>query len=241
MITDVRWRTLLLLAVLTLAALLASLALTLLTFAPALAEPLPPAAPPDWVDECALCPRCCAVHATHLGEDDVARLGSTRTAICMCPTTERDLADGIGPAGALAGAGSPIALGSDSHAVIDPFEEARALELDERLASETRGHWPAADLLRAATADGHAALGWPEAGRLEPGAPADLVTVGLDSVRLAGAEPATSLEAAVFAASAADVREVVVSGRQVVAGGRHALVDDVPGTLSAAIAAAWSD
>lgn len=192
-------------------------------------------------DAGALCPRCCAVHATHLGEDDVARLGSTRTAICMCPTTERDLADGIGPAGALAGAGSPIALGSDSHAVIDPFEEARALELDERLASETRGHWPAADLLRAATADGHAALGWPEAGRLEPGAPADLVTVGLDSVRLAGAEPATSLEAAVFAASAADVREVVVSGRQVVAGGRHALVGDVPGTLSAAIAAAWSD
>lgn len=192
-------------------------------------------------DAGALCPRCCAVHATHLAPDDVARLGGTRTAICMCPTTERDLADGIGPARALARAGSPIALGSDSHAVIDPFEEARALELDERLASETRGHWPAADLLRAATAGGHAALGWPEAGRLEAGAPADLVTVALDSVRLAGTEPATALESAAFAATAADVREVVVAGRQVVAGGRHTLVDDVPGALGAAIAAAWPD
>ena len=98
------------------------------------------------------------------------------------------------------------ASGSDSHAVIDLFEEARAVELDERLRTERRGHFTAAELLRAAT--NHAALGWPEAGRIEPGAPADLVTVSLDSVRLAGAEPDTLLETAVFAASAADVREV---------------------------------
>ena len=70
----------------------------------------------------------------------------------MCPTTERDLADGIGPARALADAGSPLALGSDSHAVIDLFEEARAVELDERLRTERRGHFAAAELLRAATA-----------------------------------------------------------------------------------------
>jgi formiminoglutamate deiminase len=85
-------------------------------------------------------PRTTAVHATHLSGTDVALLGATGTGVCLCPTTERDLADGIGPARALADAGSPLCLGSDSHAVIDLFEEARAVELDERLASERRGH-----------------------------------------------------------------------------------------------------
>jgi formiminoglutamate deiminase len=184
----------------------------------------------------ALGPRSCAVHATHLSRADVALLGGSGTTTCMCPTTERDLADGIGPARSLAGAGSPLAVGSDSNAVVDLFEEARAVELDERLASGRRGHWRAGELLHAATAGGHAALGWPEAGRLEAGALADLATIGLDSVRLAGAEPATLLESLVFSATAADVRDVVVGGRHVVAGGRHALIEDVPGALGAAIA-----
>jgi cytosine/adenosine deaminase-related metal-dependent hydrolase len=124
-------------------------------------------------------------------------------------------------------------LGSDSHAVIDLFEEARAVELDIRLATETRGHFGAPELLRGATA--HATLGWPEAGRIEPGAIADLVTVGLDSVRLAGAERSTMLESLVFAATAADVRDVVAGGRQVVSGGRHTLIDDVSADLAANI------
>jgi len=173
-------------------------------------------------------PRTTAVHATHLTEDDVARLGATRTTVCFCPTTERDLADGVGPARALADAGSPLCLGSDSNAVVDLFEEARAVELDERLRSERRGHFSAAELLRAAT--DHASIGWPEAGRIEPGAPADLVAVSLDSVRLAGAHPDTLLESAVFAATAADVRDVIASGRQIVRDGRHTSID-VPAAL----------
>ena len=98
-----------------------------------------------------------------------------------------------------------MTLGSDSHAVIDLFEEARAVELDERLASERRGHWSAAELLRAATVAGHPSLGFPDAGQLVPGAWADLVTVRLDSVRTAGA---AGLEAVAFAATAADVHSV---------------------------------
>jgi formiminoglutamate deiminase len=180
--------------------------------------------PAELLDEHgALGAHCCMVHATHLTDADIARLGGT--AVCMCPTTERDLADGIGPARALA---SPLCLGSDSHAVIDLFEEARAVELDERLRSERRGHFSAAELLGAAT--NHASIGWPEAGRIEPGAPADLVAVSLDSVRLAGAHPDTLLESAVFAATAADVRDVIASGRQIVRDGRHTSID-VPAAL----------
>jgi formiminoglutamate deiminase len=161
----------------------------------------------------ALGPRSTAVHATHLTESDVALLGSQGTHACLCPTTERDLADGIGPARHLNESGSPLTLGSDSHAVVDLFEEMRAVEMHERLATRRRGHWSADELLTAATATGHASLGFDRAGRIEIGAPADLVTLDLRSARTAGA--GRGAETAVFAASAADVVHVV-SGGQVV-------------------------
>ncbi|MEU9165998.1 formimidoylglutamate deiminase [Streptomyces sp. NPDC048424] len=188
-------------------------------------------------DHGVLGPRTTGVHNTHLTDVDIALLGGTTTGTCMCPTTERDLADGIGPATRLQHAGSPLSLGSDSHAVIDLLEEARAMELNERLRSRTRGHWTANALLTAATADGHAALGLADAGRLEAGALADFTTIALDSVRTAGALPRLGAETAVFAASAADVRHTVVAGRHVVRDGAHTLVEDVPSALSDAIAA----
>jgi formiminoglutamate deiminase len=181
-------------------------------------------------------PRTAAVHATHLTDEDVALLGATRTTACFCPTTERDLADGIGPARSLADAGSPLCLGSDSHAVIDLFEEARAVELNERLATERRGHHRPADLLTAATEAGMTALGW-DAGHLAPGHLADLVTVDPRSVRLAGTRRADTVDHLVFAATAADVTSVVVSGRQVVRDGHHLLAGDVPAALDRAITA----
>ena len=132
----------------------------------------------------------------------------------------------------MADAGSPLSLGSDSHAVVDLFEEARALELDERLRTRRRGHFTPAELLGAATVGGHAALGWGDAGRLAVGQRADLVTVRLDGARTAGVPPV----GAFFAATAADVTSVVVDGRPVVDGGRHLTVD-VPTELRDAIAA----
>ncbi|GAA0321043.1 formimidoylglutamate deiminase [Streptomyces polychromogenes] len=188
-------------------------------------------------DHGVLGPGTTGVHNTHLTDEDIALLGGTTTGTCMCPTTERDLADGIGPAGRLQRAGSPLSLGSDSHAVIDLLEEARAMELNERLRSRTRGHWTANALLTAATADGHASLGRPDAGRLSPGALADFTTIALDTVRTAGPLPRLGAETAVFAASAADVRHTVVGGRHVVRDGAHTLVGDVAGALSEAIAA----
>ena len=94
------------------------------------------------------------------------------------------------------------------------------------------------ELARAVTMDGHACLGWPDAGEIVPGAWADLVTIGFDSPRLAGTAAATALESVIFAGSAADVRHVVISGRDVVRDGRHLLVADVPAALTAAIGAA---
>jgi formiminoglutamate deiminase len=181
-------------------------------------------------------PRASLVHATHVTPPDICLLGESRSHVCFCPTTEADLADGIGPASALAAAGAALTLGSDSHAVIDLLEEARRLELGERLASQERGHFTAADLATAATSAGHASLGWPGAGQLEPGAVADLVVVGLESPRTAGAAPESALESVIFAATAADVRDVIVGGRDVVSDGQHLLLTDVPAALRRAIA-----
>jgi len=182
-------------------------------------------------------PHTTAVHATHLSPTDIGLLGGSGTGLCMCPTTERDLADGIGPAHELGSAGSPVSLGSDSQAVIDLLEEARGVELDERLASQQRGHWSAKELLLAATSNGAGALGWPELGHLAPGQLADFITIGFDSVRTADAASSSALETAVFAATATDVHSVVVGGRVVVRRGRHVLVDDVAGCLRRSVRA----
>jgi len=188
-------------------------------------------------DAGAVSERFTAVHATHLVTGDAAQLAPAT--VCLCPTTERDLADGIGPAAALTAAGARLCLGTDSHAVIDLLEEARGVELDERLGALRRGvHAPSA-LLRTATAGGAAALGWPEAGRIEAGSPADLVTIATTSVRLAGTPPEALLAGIVFAGTAGDVTHVMVGGRTIVSEGSHVSLD-VPGELSRAIAAVWA-
>jgi formiminoglutamate deiminase len=162
----------------------------------------------------AVSPAFTAVHATHVNPNDIALLGFAN--VCLCPTTERDLADGIGPAHRMRDAGAKLCTGSDSQAFIDPFEEARAIELDERLATGVRGNHSPAQLMEAATAGGYDSLGWPGGGRLTPGAPADLVNVSLDGITLAGTPPEHAVEAAVFAAGPRDVRHVMVAGRWIV-------------------------
>jgi formiminoglutamate deiminase len=178
--------------------------------------------------------RFSAVHATHLDEADIDRLAIAGATVVMCPTTERDLGDGIGPTPAFAAWGIPMALGSDSHAVIDLFEEARALELDERLRSCERGVHAAGDLLAMATVNGHRSLGWNDAGAIAVGNRGDLVTVALESVRTAGIPPSLAVEAVVFAASAGDITDVHVDGRQIVSDRRHHSID-VAAELDASI------
>jgi formiminoglutamate deiminase len=191
-------------------------------------------------DEDVLGPRTTVVHATHVSAADLELLGGAQVFACICPTTERDLGDGLAPSRRLDAAGCTLTLGSDSHAVIDMLEEARGVEFAERLARRSRGHFTAENLLLAATCDGHSSLGWPDAGEIAPGAWADLVTMSLNSVRTAGADDSLALETAVFGASAADVRDVVISGRDVVRDGVHLLIPDVAGELSRSIRAVLS-
>ena len=138
-------------------------------------------------DRGVLGPDTTAVHATHLTGDEITALGASGTAICACPSTEADLADGVGPFRWLRDAGSPLCLGSDQHAMTDLLAEARLLESDERLITGDRGRFRPAELVEALTVAGHRALGWPDAGLIAPGQWADLVAVRTDSPRTAGA------------------------------------------------------
>ena len=180
-------------------------------------------------------PATTLVHATHLTDDDIALIGSAGAHVSFCPTTERDLGDGIGPSRRLHDAGARLTLGSDSHAVIDLFEEMRAVELDERLATQQRGHWSAAELLEAATTSGHASLGWDDAGAIAVGQRADLVV--LDPARPRTAGTGRDESTVVFAAAAEDVRRVMADGRWVVEEGHRAAIGL---ELDEAPSAAWA-
>jgi formiminoglutamate deiminase len=157
-------------------------------------------------------PDLTVVHAIHVDEHDISLLGARHVNVCACATSERDLGDRVGPLRELVDAGCLLSVGSDSNAVIDILEEARALELDQR---RTRGrrvlHQPE-ELLNAATQSGMRALGW-EAGELKAGMLADFIT--LDEPRHTTRrelDPAYLM----YGLSACDVSNVVVGGRTVV-------------------------
>jgi cytosine/adenosine deaminase-related metal-dependent hydrolase len=178
----------------------------------------------------------CAVHATHLTADDIALLGTAHATACFCPTTERDLADGIGPSRALRDAGALLAIGSDSHAVIDPFEELRAIEMHQRLVTNERGNHRVGELLVAGSAAGYRSLGW-NGGAIADGMAADFIVIDPSSIRLAGAD-LSSAASVVYGATSADVSDVFVDGVWVVQDRKHIRVD-VSDALRTSIDNVW--
>jgi formiminoglutamate deiminase len=167
----------------------------------------------------ALGPRFVGVHATHLRDGEARLLGEAGASVCVCRTTERDLGDGVPDLGAMVQAGIRLTIGTDSHFNSDPFEEARAMELDERSRVTARhAALEAPDLLGALTTNGYAALGLgQEAG--------DRVVLRDDDPALVGAslsasDPAIDDTVAFHAASRA-VRDVWVGGERIVEDGVH--------------------
>ncbi|MGF1469535.1 MAG: formimidoylglutamate deiminase [Sandaracinaceae bacterium] len=187
-------------------------------------------------------PRWSLVHATHVDADEVATVARARAVVVLCPTTEANLGDGRFPTPAYVEAGGALAVGSDSHVVVDPAEELRLLEVDQRLTRERRlvlrtdGDHIGAGLWRRAAEGGATAVGVPT-GRLAVGHRADLVVLDGAHPRLQGREGDALLDTFVLAGRRGLVREVWVAGERVVADGRHAGRARLDGELAAALAA----
>lgn len=174
-------------------------------------------------------PRFTAVHGVHLEAHEVKRLGEAAATVCACPSTERNLGDGIVRADELLEAGAFVSLGSDSQTLIDLLDEARQLESHLRLLRLRRNVLDpgggavdglARRLLSMATVDGARSLGFQ--GGLVMGGPADLFSFDLSHPSVLGAGPA-ALAAIVFSGERSGIREVWVGGKQLVSEGRHPL------------------
>lgn len=187
------------------------------------------ASPVAWLlDTVGLSERWCVIHATHMTDDEVRRLASSRAIAGLCPLTEANLADGRFELAAYRRAGGRLAIGTDANHSIELAGELRMLEYGQRLHSHRRetllalGEASVGEVLyRLALAGGAQALGQP-VGALEPGNRCDLVELDPDHAVLAGQTPATALDAWIFSGASSEiVRTVLVAGRQVVCGGHH--------------------
>jgi len=193
--------------------------------------------------------RFTGVHVIHVTPKAIRMLADARAIVCACPTTERNLGDGIVPASRFFSQGVRVSLGTDSHVEIDLLEDARELEYHERLQKTERavlasvddeGHSSlAARLFDCATINGAESINAP-GGRLEPGRPADFFTVDLDDPSIAGSSSDDLLSAIVFSLSRTAIRDVVVGGKRIVEDGRHAQQEDIVGRFKTLQKKLWS-
>ncbi len=174
-----------------------------------------------------------AIHATHVREEEYAALSEAGSVICACPSTERNLGDGIFAADKAMQAGICIALGSDSQAQIDPLEDARELEYHLRLRDQKRAILDrvadigiAERLLACATRNGAQTLAV-KTGEFGPGFFADGFTIALQDVSLAGCSAQDLPAALVFSMQPRSVRDVIVRGEWIVKEGEHPLRDEI--------------
>jgi formimidoylglutamate deiminase len=198
--------------------------------------------PVELLDELGLLrPGFTAVHGIDLVASDVAALGKAQAHVCACPSTERDLGDGVVPADQLLGAGVHLCLGSDSQVTVDLLDEARQLDGSLRLIRQRRAVLDpgggqldglARRLFECATREGAKSLGL-ATGELRVGAPADFFTVDLHHPLLAGAPSGALLPALLFGADARVVRELAVDGNLIVRDGAHALAEESSRELAA--------
>ncbi len=188
--------------------------------------------PVAWLmDHCDVNERWCLVHATHIDPDETSRIVESGATVCLCPSTEANLGDGLFPLQAFLEQGGRIAIGSDSHVTVNPFEELRWLEYGQRLVTQQRN---IAAIRRPETgrslfelvATGGAAACGQEGGRIEPGANADLVVLDDDSPMLAGHTARSLLDALVFSGFTLPIDRVMVNGEWQVIDGVHRIDDE---------------
>jgi len=161
------------------------------------------------------------VHATHANTAEITLLAKHGCTVCVCPTTEGDLGDGIAPYAELLAAHVPLAIGSDSNTRLDPIEELRWAEYTARMRYQRRrvlvdGELasPGSLLLEYGTRRGAVALGL-ETGVIAPGMLADFIAVDIHHPSLAGWNAEDFLDVLFFGTSAEAIVGTWVQGEKV--------------------------
>ena len=192
-------------------------------------------------------PEFTAVHAIHITGGEVGMLAEAQATVCSCPTTERNLGDGILGADRVMGAGVRVALGSDSQAQIDPLEDARELDYHLRLERQQRAILDpmsekslASRLFDCATVNGARSLAVPS-GDIVPGSYADFFTVDLKDLSIAGNSAEDLLPILVFSLNRSAICDVVVNGRFVVRDRKHVLQDEIVSRYQEVHQKVWRD
>jgi formimidoylglutamate deiminase len=162
------------------------------------------------------------VHATHADDHELALLAQHGCTVCVCPTTEGDLGDGIAPYAELVARNIPLAIGADSNTRLDPIEELRWAEYTARMRYQRRrvlipdeSGSPGPLLLACGTRNGAAALNV-DTGAIAPGKLADFIAIDLNSPSLTGWTEEDLLDVLFSGASTEVITGVWVEGKQMV-------------------------
>ena len=161
------------------------------------------------------------IHATHANDTEIALLAQHGCTVCVCPTTEGDLGDGIAPYAQLLEANIPLSIGSDSNTRLDPIEELRWAEYSARMRYHRRRvliadelSSPGSLLLDYGTRCGANSLGL-DSGAIVPGMAADFIAVDIYHPSLAGWNTEDFLDVLFFGASADVIVGTWVQGQKV--------------------------
>ena len=184
--------------------------------------------PVAWLlDHAEIDPRWCLVHATQMDPTETERLARTGAIAGLCPITEASLGDGIFNGAEYLNAGGRWGIGSDSNIEIPAAGELKQLEYSQRLRLKSRnvissrpGLSTGRSLYDSALSGGAQATGQP-IGAIALGHRADFITLDSDHPDLAWAKGDRRLDAYIFVAGKAAIREVWVAGRRLVQGGHH--------------------
>ena len=170
----------------------------------------------------------CLVHATHATPAELDGVAASGASVCVSVSTEANLGDGFFDAARFLYAGGRLCVGSDSQATVNPAEELRWLEYQQRLQQQRRGVLAAAAephvgtrLWCDAARQGAQAIGQP-AGTIAPGQRADWLVLDAGHATLAGAAADDVFDHLIFAGADAAIRDVMVAGRWVVKDRHHA-------------------
>ncbi len=175
----------------------------------------------------------CLVHATHATPAELEALAGAGPSVCVSVSTEANLGDGFFDTARFLAARGRLCVGSDSQSTVNPAEELRWLEYQQRLrkkrrgvlATKTEAHVGTRLWIDAAR-QGAQAIGQP-AGAIEAGRRADWLVLDGAHDSMAGAAEDAAFDHLIFAGGDAAIRDVMVAGRWVIKDRRHAAEDEL--------------